>query len=136
MKCKQYHPGFESKSLNPFEIYETNLYIKKYYVYYLVNLVSLLIIISQKISTELCSTMNWLDYFTWKYYKRWNDKIVVLKKTTLQLYFKTFIEKIILIMYESWHLFNVVAFSLNHRLDTDPEMGACLFHKRWRELGE
>ena len=24
----------------------------------------------------------------------WNDKIVVLKKTTLQLYFKTFIEKI------------------------------------------
>ena len=25
----------------------------------------------------------------------WNDKIVVLKKTTLQLYFKTFIEKII-----------------------------------------
>ena len=23
----------------------------------------------------------------------WNDKIVVLKKTTLQLYFKTFIEK-------------------------------------------
>ena len=25
---------------------------------------------------------------------RWNDKIVALKKTTLQLYFKTFIEKI------------------------------------------
>ena len=24
----------------------------------------------------------------------WNDKIVALKKTTLQLYFKTFIEKI------------------------------------------
>ena len=24
----------------------------------------------------------------------WNDKIVVLKKTTLQIYFKTFIEKI------------------------------------------
>ena len=24
----------------------------------------------------------------------WNDKIVILKKTTLQLYFKTFIEKI------------------------------------------
>ena len=24
----------------------------------------------------------------------WNDKIVVLKKTTLQLYFKTFVEKI------------------------------------------
>ena len=24
----------------------------------------------------------------------WNDKIVVLKNTTLQLYFKTFIEKI------------------------------------------
>ncbi len=24
----------------------------------------------------------------------WNDKIVVLKRTTLQLYFKTFIEKI------------------------------------------
>ena len=27
-------------------------------------------------------------------YTGWNDKIVVLKKTTLQLYFKTFIEKI------------------------------------------
>ena len=27
-------------------------------------------------------------------YTKWNDKIVVLKKTTLQLYFKTFIEKI------------------------------------------
>ena len=27
------------------------------------------------------------------YSTRWNDKIVVLKKTTLQLYFKTFIEK-------------------------------------------
>ena len=27
-------------------------------------------------------------------YPGWNDKIVVLKKTTLQLYFKTFIEKI------------------------------------------
>ena len=24
----------------------------------------------------------------------WNDKIIILKKTTLQLYFKTFIEKI------------------------------------------
>ena len=24
----------------------------------------------------------------------WNDKIVILKKTTLQFYFKTFIEKI------------------------------------------
>ena len=24
----------------------------------------------------------------------WNDKIVILKKTTLQLYFKTFLEKI------------------------------------------
>ena len=58
---------------------------------------------------------------------------------TLQLYFKTFIEKINsdnLIMYESWHLFNVDAFSLIHRLDTDPELGACLFHKRWRVLGE
>ena len=27
-------------------------------------------------------------------YTGWNDKIVVLKKTTPQLYFKTFIEKI------------------------------------------
>ncbi len=27
-------------------------------------------------------------------YIGWNNKIVVLKKTTLQLYFKTFIEKI------------------------------------------
>ena len=27
-------------------------------------------------------------------YTGWNDKIVVLKKTTLQIYFKTFIEKI------------------------------------------
>ena len=27
-------------------------------------------------------------------YTGWNDKIVILKKTTLQLYFKTFIEKI------------------------------------------
>ena len=65
----------------------------------------------------------------------WNDKIVVLKKTTLQLYLKTFIEKINsgnLIMYLSWHLFNIAAFSLNQRL----ELGACLFHKRRRELGE
>ena len=28
------------------------------------------------------------------------------------------------------------AFSLNHRLYTDRELGACLFHKRRRELGE
>ena len=28
------------------------------------------------------------------HYVGWNDKIGVLKKTTLQLYFKTFIEKI------------------------------------------
>ena len=69
----------------------------------------------------------------------WNDKIVVLKKTTLQLYFKTFIEKINsgnLIMKKSWHLFNVVAFSLNHHLDTDLELGACLFHKHRREFSE
>ena len=33
-------------------------------------------------------------------------------------------------------MFNVAAFSLNHRLDTDPELGACLFYKRRRELGE
>ena len=39
-------------------------------------------------------------------------------------------------MYESWHLFNVDAFSLNHRHDTDLELGPCLFHKRRRELGE
>ena len=25
---------------------------------------------------------------------------------------------------------------LNYRLDTDPELGACLFHKRRPELGE
>ena len=24
----------------------------------------------------------------------------------------------------------------NHHLDTDPELGACFFHKRRRELGE
>ena len=29
-----------------------------------------------------------------EYYTGWNDKMVVLKKTTLQLYFKTFFEKI------------------------------------------
>ena len=28
------------------------------------------------------------------WYTGWNDKIVLLKKTTLQIYFKTFIEKI------------------------------------------
>ena len=28
-----------------------------------------------------------------EHYTGWNDKIVVLKKATLQLYFKTFIEK-------------------------------------------
>ena len=39
-------------------------------------------------------------------------------------------------MYSSWHLFNVATFSLNHRLDTNPELGACLFYKRRRELGE
>ena len=69
----------------------------------------------------------------------WNAKIVVLKKTTLQLYFKTFIKKINssnLIMQESWHLFNVAAFNLNHRLDTDPELGAYFFHKHRQELGE
>ena len=47
----------------------------------------------------------------------WSDKIVVLK-----LYFKTFIEKI-----NSGN---------NHHLDTDPELGACFFHKRRRELCE
>ena len=30
----------------------------------------------------------------------------------------------------------IATFSLNHRLDTDLELGACLFHKRRRELGE
>ena len=29
-----------------------------------------------------------------RYSKGWNDKIGVLKKTTLQLYFKTFIENV------------------------------------------
>ncbi len=32
--------------------------------------------------------------FTFRKYTGWNDKIVIQKKTTLQLYFKTFIEKI------------------------------------------
>ncbi len=41
-----------------------------------------------------------------------------------------------MIIQQSLHLFNVAAFSLNHRLDTDPELGAFLFHKRRRELGE
>ena len=36
----------------------------------------------------------------------------------------------------SWHLFNVAAFSLNHHVDTDPELGVCLFHKCRQELGE
>ena len=36
----------------------------------------------------------------------------------------------------NWHLFNVAAFSLNHPLDMDPELGACLFHKRRQEVGE
>ena len=36
----------------------------------------------------------------------------------------------------SWHLFNIAAFSLNHRLDTHAELGACLFYKRRRELGD
>ena len=39
-----------------------------------------------------------LKFITYKlkgtYYTEWNNKIVVLKKTTLQLYFKTFIEKV------------------------------------------
>ena len=39
------------------------------------------------INLSLC--INLLVYI----YTGWNDKIVVLKKTTLQLYFKTFIEK-------------------------------------------
>ena len=39
-------------------------------------------------------------------------------------------------MLYSWLLFNVAAFSLNHRLNTDPKLGACLFHKRRQELGE
>ena len=68
----------------------------------------------------------------------WNAKIVVLNKTTLQLYFETFIENNNsgnLITKYNWHLFNVAAFNLNQRLDTDPELGACLFHKRRRELG-
>ena len=34
------------------------------------------------------------------------------------------------------HQFNVATFKLNQRLDTDPELGACLFHKRGRELDE
>ena len=30
----------------------------------------------------------------------------------------------------------MATFSFNHHLDTDLELGACLFHKRRRELGE
>ena len=30
----------------------------------------------------------------------------------------------------------MAAFSLNHYLDTDPELRECLFHKRRRELDE
>ena len=37
---------------------------------------------------------SYLDYVVELISTGWNDKIVVLKKTTLQLYFKTFIEKI------------------------------------------
>ena len=40
-----------------------------------------------------CSVFGPFQY-TYLLITRWNDKIVVLKKTTLQLYFKTFIEKI------------------------------------------
>ena len=40
---------------------------------------------------------NWLEFYpstySWRENTGWNDKIVILKKTTLQLYFKTFIEK-------------------------------------------
>ena len=68
-------------------------------------------------------------------YKRWNDEIVVLKKTTLQLYFKTFIEKT-----NSYYIVEPISIQCSrlhphHRLDTDPELGACLFHKCRRELG-
>ena len=34
------------------------------------------------------------SFLKWVVHTGWNDKIIVLKKTTLQLYFKTFIEKI------------------------------------------
>ena len=33
-------------------------------------------------------------------------------------------------------IFNVAAFILNHRIDTDLELRACFFYKRRRELGE
>ena len=67
----------------------------------------------------------------------WNNKIVVLNKTTLQLYFKTCIEKINsgnLIKYESWHRCNIAAFSLNHHLDTAPELEAWLSTSAGRNL--
>ena len=56
------------------------------------HLVEFVLNISQKMSKHFV-------IFTGKYtvnifYTGWNDKIVVLKKTTLQLYFKTFIVKI------------------------------------------
>ena len=43
---------------------------------------------------KMSSKLNYKYYITIRGTTGWNDKIVALKKTTLQLYFKTFIEKI------------------------------------------
>ena len=48
----------------------------------------------------------------------------------------SFIRSQIISVFSVIFVFNVAAFSLNHRLDTDPETGAYRFHKRRRELGE
>ena len=45
----------------------------------------------EKFNVYYLKPFNCLKYL--KPYTGWSDKIVVLKKTTLQLYFKTFIEK-------------------------------------------
>ena len=49
--------------------------------------------------SDIFTIESFLTVTTFTYLKQkestgWNDKIVVLKKTTLHLYFKTFIEKI------------------------------------------
>ena len=43
---------------------------------------------------ELWLVTNGTYKYSFTNYTGWNDKILVRKKTTLQIYFKTFIEKI------------------------------------------
>ena len=43
---------------------------------------------------QYLDTFNFVELCLQIKYTGWNDKIVVQKKTTLQIYFKTFIEKI------------------------------------------